>query len=97
MADLFGMRQVGSLDLLETIAEGMQVEAEQNRQSAQRQAVKATATAQVCHSLGVKHEDLTESQQRIASELEGRMVHGRHRTRGYGFTIDTRGRKPNIP
>lgn len=89
-------KQAGSLDLLETITQGLEHEERNRKLDKQRREVRARAYASVCHSFGIKFDEMTDSHRAVADQMEARMLGGGHSGRGYGFSISTVDRKPEV-
>ena len=91
-----GFRQIGALDLLETLAQGAEEERDENGLRARRRQIKAQAHAQVCAMYRIKHADMTPQHVAYAEAIERRMLGEGTHEKGYGFSIDASGRKPNV-
>jgi hypothetical protein len=92
-----GFRQAGSLDLLEAIRDGAAVTEEQRGVSDRKRATRARAYAQTCHSLGIREDQMTDSQKGMAEAMVKRWEGARTgQGKVGGFRIDPSGRDPQV-
>lgn len=96
MADLGGFKQASTLDLLQTIGELHSSESEDSGERAKDRQIRARAFAQACAIHGCKMDELTPTMHSYAEAIERRMRGGGTEGKGYGFSISTEGRKPNV-
>jgi DNA-binding protein H-NS len=89
-------KQIGPLDLLETVTEGRAVEQRDGVARTSRQKIKAQAYAQVCAMYRIKADEMTSTHKAYADAIERRMLGDSTEGKGYGFSISAEGRKPNI-
>ena len=89
------IKQAGSLSLLETIEEARKSGALDERASTASQQVRAEANGEFLVALGVNG-DMTHHQQQFVEAFEKRKRGGGTEGKGYGFSIPTEGRKPNL-
>lgn len=83
-------KQASGLDLFDMLA----AEAEASDERDRHQRRRAEAHASVTHALGAKVGELTPAQEAFAEKVANRRGGGE--TRYAGFSIPSRGRKPNV-
>lgn len=89
-------KQASTLEMLQVIDEASREEADTSGERARSRQIRARAFAQTCAIHRCKFEELTPTMHAYAEAIERRMRGGGTEGKGYGFSIPTEGRKPNV-
>lgn len=89
-------KQASSLDFLQMIEEGLQEVEGGGRAYETEKARQARAFAEMCAAMNLRYEDLSDNQRAFADAIIRRNQGDSTESKGFGFSIPTEGRKPNV-
>ena len=91
------IRQMGPMELLQSIEEGITEEKDDRQAKGRRQQIKAQAYAQVCSMYRVGANEMTAQHRAYAEAIEKRMLGETTTGKGFGFSLPgVADRRPNI-